>query len=50
MLDIAVLYSWFSASVNIVIFIQMVVQARWYHDHPLLVLPHFDTNLVDYPA
>ena len=40
MLDVAADNGWLVASLRIMQLVQMVVQGRWVHDHPLLTLPN----------
>ncbi|MFH4974499.1 hypothetical protein AB6A40_001208 [Gnathostoma spinigerum] len=42
MLDISMLCRWLSTALNIVALLQSIIQARWYTDNPLLVLPNLD--------
>lgn len=47
MLDITLLRKWLSTALSVVILMQMVAQAVWHTDHPLLVLPHFSEDVIE---
>uniref|UniRef100_A0A0N4UZQ9 Activating signal cointegrator 1 complex subunit 3 n=1 Tax=Enterobius vermicularis TaxID=51028 RepID=A0A0N4UZQ9_ENTVE len=47
MLDICVIKRWLAAAINVITVLQMIVQARWYTDDPLLVLPHCTETSID---
>ncbi|MCP9260699.1 Activating signal cointegrator 1 complex subunit 3 [Dirofilaria immitis] len=42
MLDISLLRKWLSTALSVVILMQMIAQAAWHTDHPLLAVPHFN--------
>ncbi|OZC07839.1 Sec63 domain protein [Onchocerca flexuosa] len=47
MLDISLLRKWLSTALSVIILMQMIAQATWHTDHPLLVLPHFNEEIID---
>uniref|UniRef100_A0A915CIG8 U5 small nuclear ribonucleoprotein 200 kDa helicase n=2 Tax=Parascaris univalens TaxID=6257 RepID=A0A915CIG8_PARUN len=47
MFDVSLLSGWLSASLNVVTLLQMIMQARWHTDHPLLVLPHMTEEIIE---
>uniref|UniRef100_A0A183CWD4 SEC63 domain-containing protein n=1 Tax=Gongylonema pulchrum TaxID=637853 RepID=A0A183CWD4_9BILA len=47
MLDIALLRKWLSTAVSVVILMQTLAQANWHTDHPLMVLPHFNEEIIE---
>lgn len=47
MLDISLLRKWLSTALSVVILMQMIAQAAWHTDHPLLVVPHFSEEVID---
>ncbi len=44
MLDVAADKGWLVSALRIIQLVQMVVQGRWVHDHPLLCLPGVQPN------
>uniref|UniRef100_A0A915PDR7 Activating signal cointegrator 1 complex subunit 3 n=1 Tax=Setaria digitata TaxID=48799 RepID=A0A915PDR7_9BILA len=47
MLDISFLRKWLSTALSVVVLMQMIAQAIWHTDHPLLVIPHFSEEIID---
>uniref|UniRef100_A0A1I7VPC0 Activating signal cointegrator 1 complex subunit 3 n=1 Tax=Loa loa TaxID=7209 RepID=A0A1I7VPC0_LOALO len=47
MLDISLLRKWLSTALAIVILMQMIAQAAWHTDHPLMVVPHFSEEVIE---
>uniref|UniRef100_A0AAF5PWB9 U5 small nuclear ribonucleoprotein 200 kDa helicase n=1 Tax=Wuchereria bancrofti TaxID=6293 RepID=A0AAF5PWB9_WUCBA len=47
MLDISILHKWLSAALSVIILMQMIAQAAWHTDHPLLVVPHFSEEVIE---
>uniref|UniRef100_A0A158Q7W7 Activating signal cointegrator 1 complex subunit 3 n=1 Tax=Elaeophora elaphi TaxID=1147741 RepID=A0A158Q7W7_9BILA len=47
MLDVSLLHKWLSTALSIIILMQMIAQAAWHTDHPLVVIPHFNKDVID---
>ena len=43
MLDVSADQGWLVTALGITQLVQMIIQARWYDDNSLLVLPHVQT-------
>ncbi|VBB27123.1 unnamed protein product [Acanthocheilonema viteae] len=47
MLDISLLRKWLATALSVVILMQMIAQAAWHTDHPLVVVPHFSEDVIN---
>ncbi|VDK82233.1 unnamed protein product, partial [Litomosoides sigmodontis] len=47
MLDISLLHKWLSTALSVIILMQMIAQAAWHTDHPLLVVPYFSDDVIN---